>query len=217
MRGFLYMFILLAGMFLLAGRTDYWQGWAFSLFQISVGSAAWVLFHSRADLIAERIKPGPGVKWWDRVFFGLYAPASGAVIAVGALDRGRFGWTGELPAAAYVISYAVMFVGSAAVVWAMWTNNFFSRLVRIQTDRGHFVIRQGPYRYVRHPGYVGGILILPSIALALGSIWALLPAGLSVLLLVGRTYLEDRTLHKELPGYAEYAQKVRFRLLPGLW
>ena len=89
--------------------------------------------------------------------------------------------------------------------------------MRIQTERGHHVVDRGPYAIVRHPGYVGAFLLLAGIALALGSWWALLPAAIAVLLLVLRTVWEDRTLQAELAGYAAYAQKVRFRLIPGVW
>jgi protein-S-isoprenylcysteine O-methyltransferase Ste14 len=99
----------------------------------------------------------------------------------------------------------------------MWVNNWFSSTVRIQMDRDQHVVQDGPYRYVRHPGYVGGILMAVSASLILGSLWALIPASIVVLLLVIRTYLEDTTLQKELPGYADYTKKVRYRLVPGLW
>ncbi|HUV75978.1 MAG TPA: isoprenylcysteine carboxylmethyltransferase family protein [Dehalococcoidales bacterium] len=99
----------------------------------------------------------------------------------------------------------------------MWVNRFFSSVVRIQKDRGQEVVQNGPYHSVRHPGYVGGILMAISTSLVLGSLWALIPAGVIFILLVIRTYLEDTTLQKELTGYADYAKKVRFRLLPGIW
>ncbi|MHC4573972.1 MAG: methyltransferase family protein, partial [Planctomycetota bacterium] len=139
------------------------------------------------------------------------------VYGVACLDGGRFRWTGELPAAFYLVSYGVLALSYAGAFWAMWANKFFSRVVRIQTERGHYVVQDGPYRFVRHPGYLAGSFTLPGMALVLGSVWALIPAGLCIILLIVRTYLEDATLKKELPGYADYAKKVRFRLLPGLW
>ena len=89
--------------------------------------------------------------------------------------------------------------------------------VRIQTERGHHVVDTGPYAIIRHPGYFAACLLFPGIALALGSWWALVPAGFAVLLIVIRTAWEDRTLHAELAGYAAYAKRVRFRLIPGVW
>ena len=100
---------------------------------------------------------------------------------------------------------------------AMAVNNYFSLVVRIQKGRGHTVVTGGPYRTMRHPGYVGGILFQLGTPFLLGTLWALIPAGLAALLLVVRTALEDRTLLNELDGYREYAQQTRCRLLPGVW
>ena len=103
------------------------------------------------------------------------------------------------------------------MTWAESVNKFFEPTVRIQTDRGHRVIDTGPYAIVRHPGYASGYLLFVGMPLALGSLWALIPAILSCLLLVVRTILEDQTLRNELAGYEEYAQRVRYRLIPGVW
>jgi protein-S-isoprenylcysteine O-methyltransferase Ste14 len=99
----------------------------------------------------------------------------------------------------------------------MVSNKFFSTSVRIQMERDHTVASGGPYRYVRHPGYVGYIVSGFAAPLALGSLWALIPAAITLCLLVVRTALEDRTLQDELDGYREYAARVRYRLLPGVW
>jgi protein-S-isoprenylcysteine O-methyltransferase Ste14 len=110
-----------------------------------------------------------------------------------------------------------MFASYGFIMWAMFTNNFFSSKVRIQSDRGQYVVQQGPYKFVRHPGYLGVLFWMPSTALTMGSLWGLIPAALAVLTIIIRTYLEDKTLQKELPGYIEYTQKVRYRLIPGIW
>jgi protein-S-isoprenylcysteine O-methyltransferase Ste14 len=110
-----------------------------------------------------------------------------------------------------------MFFSYSFILWAMWTNRFFSSHVRIQTDRGHYVVTDGPYRFVRHPGYAGAIVWVPATALLLGSLYALIPAAITIVLIIIRTYLEDVTLQKELPGYADYARKTRFRLVPRIW
>jgi protein-S-isoprenylcysteine O-methyltransferase Ste14 len=99
----------------------------------------------------------------------------------------------------------------------MAVNPFLSTVVRIQDDRGHYVVMTGPYRYVRHPMYSAIFIMWPGIALALGSWWALIPAAVIDIIFVIRTALEDRTLQAELPGYAEYAQRTRYRLVPGVW
>jgi protein-S-isoprenylcysteine O-methyltransferase Ste14 len=122
-----------------------------------------------------------------------------------------------MPIALYWIGALVYVLGQAILLWARYTNNFFSSMVRIQIDRGHTVCRTGPYRYVRHPGYVGGILFTATMGVVLGSWWACLPQGFACLLLVWRTWMEDRTLKAELPGYAEYAEETRYRLVPRLW
>ena len=96
-------------------------------------------------------------------------------------------------------------------------NRFFFSTVRIQTDRGHVVCDSGPYRIVRHPGYAGNMLSLPGIVLALGSVWTLIPVAVALIISVIRTVLEDQTLQKELPGYRDYAQRVRYRLFPGIY
>lgn len=216
-RTFVFILLVSALPFILAGRVTYWQGWVFVGSYLSSAVTIFVLFRHKKEVMAERAKPGPGTKWWDKIFFAAYVPASLSIGGVAGLDAGRFGWTGPLPAVVYVISYIVLFLSFSGLAWAMWTNTFFSRVVRIQTDRGHYVVQDGPYRFVRHPGYLACNFSFFSMALVLGSLWALLPAALSGLLIVVRTYLEDITLQNELPGYADYAKKVNYRLLPYIW
>ena len=203
--------------FLPAGRITYWQGWVFCGIIILITVVQLALFLDQTDLVKERMKPGLGVKWWDKIFFALFKPISLAIIVVAALDAGRFGWSTELPTIVYLISYPVFLLSIFILTWGMKTNRFFSSMVRIQTDRGHTVITDGPYRFVRHPGYTGGILMLISIPLILGSLWGLIPAGATTALLLIRTVFEDKTLKNELSGYAEYAKVVRYRLFPGIW
>ena len=119
--------------------------------------------------------------------------------------------------AIYWASVILYLVGQAIFQWARRTNEYFSSVVRIQTDRGQTVCREGPYRYVRHPGYVGGFLFTLTSGLVLGSWPAFVPQLIASLLLIWRTAREDKTLQAELPGYTEYAKETRFRLLPGVW
>ena len=209
--------VCLALLFLLAGRLDYWQGWLFAWVTLFFISAALYIFQNDKDLSKERIKPGPGTKWWDKVFFVFYVPLNAAVLVTASLDTGRFFWSPELPPVVYFSGYLLYITAQITIMWSMRINRFFSSTVRIQRERGQYVIQEGPYRYVRHPGYVGGISLALGMALSLGSLWALIPAGGAVTALVIRTLLEDRTLQKELPGYSEYAQRVKSRLIPGLW
>jgi protein-S-isoprenylcysteine O-methyltransferase Ste14 len=116
-----------------------------------------------------------------------------------------------------VLGAALVLLGDVLFVWAMAVNKFFSRTVRIQTEREHVVVMTGPYRYVRHPGYVGWTILWLGLTLILGSLWAFIPALLAVALIVVRTALEDKTLKKELESYEVYAEWVRYRLLPRVW
>lgn len=200
-----------------AGRWDYRQGWSLALACVAFSVAKLLLFIDKEELCRERMRPGPGMKWWDRIFYCLYMPSFLAVLVVGSLDTGRFGWSPGLHWCWYLAGWAAFVLGGALATWAAWVNTFFSSVVRIQSDRGHHVVHDGPYRYIRHPGYVGGILLAPGASVILGSLWGLIPAGATICLLLVRTYLEDLTLQRELPGYAEYATRTRYRLLPGLW
>src|SRR5262249_25800331 len=131
-------------------------------------------------------------------------------------DDGRFHWF-PLPAWVCVLGYVLLTCGFVGATWATAVNRHFEPTVRIQTDRDHAVVDQGPYAIVRHPGYAFSLPLMMGMALAMGSLWALIPAGFAVLLLIVRTRLEDATLQAEMPGYREYANRVRYRLIPGLW
>ncbi len=169
-----------------------------------------------AELIAERGQPRDNVKRWDRVLTAVaHIPTLGVPVVAG-LDE-RFGWSPQLIPAIHLAGLAFFGLGQGLFSWAMASNKYFSTLVRIQMDRSHTVATSGPYRYVRHPGYTGYIVSFLGASLALGSLWAIIPAGFIACLLVVRTALEDRTLQDELPGYRDYAQRVRYRLLPGIW
>ena len=207
----------IAAVFILAGRINYWQGWVFGgIFAIGFSIVA-AMYADKIGLARERIKPGPGTKWWDKVFYAFYIPLHLAVVIVASLDAGRFLWTARLPAPVYIAGYIAHIFSYFIALWAMGTNRFFSSVVRIQEDRGHEVIQEGPYRFIRHPGYVSGILAGVSTSLVLGSLWALIPGAILIPLFIIRAYLEDNTLKKELSGYAEYTKKVKYRLVPGVW
>ena len=129
----------------------------------------------------------------------------------------RYGWSPRLLPGLQVGALAAAALGNLLSIWATAVNRFYGRFVRIQRERGHVVISDGPYRYIRHPGYVGQIIFSLASALALGSLWALIPGGLFAALLVLRTALEDRTLQEELEGYREYTRRVPDRLIPHVW
>jgi len=138
------------------------------------------------------------------------------MVIVAGLDH-RYNWSSEFPPWLIVIGFILISLGYAFAAWALAENRFFSSVVRIQTDRGHVVCDSGPYLFVRHPGYAGNILALFGIVLALGSEWTLIPATVASIIAVIRTTLEDQTLQEELPGYRDYARRVRYRLIPGIY
>jgi protein-S-isoprenylcysteine O-methyltransferase Ste14 len=192
------------------------KGFFVILFVGTLVVAGLYLWCVNPEVVVARIRFHRGTKRWDRILLCFLLPAVCAVFLVAALDDGRFHW---LPAPWWVrgIGYVLFLVGVGIVTWAEAVNKFFEPTVRIQTDRGHKVIDTGPYAIVRHPGYVGGMLFFVGTALCLGSVWALIPAGLASSLLVLRIRWEDQTLQAELPGYREYAQRVRYKVIPGVW
>jgi protein-S-isoprenylcysteine O-methyltransferase Ste14 len=208
---------LVIALFVPAGRLDYWQGWVYLGLSLVVLLVSTYVLRDDPGLIAERLYPGKGMKAWDKVYFAVSSPLYVVAIFLAGLDAGRGHWTGELPAGVYAFGILIFVLGQALFLWAKRRNSYFSSVVRIQMDRGQKVCRAGPYRYVRHPGYLAGILFGLATPLVLGSAWALIPQALAALLLVGRTALEDRTLKEELPGYEEYARSVTCLLVPRVW
>ncbi len=207
-------------LFCSAGRLAW--GWAWAYLGISVAVIAVngpILLSRDRDLVAERGAgyEREGAKTWDKWLGGVASLLSSfASILVAGLDL-RYGWTPAPGIGVHLAAAAAFLAGYALASWAMLVNPFFSTVVRIQKERGHTVADRGPYTVVRHPGYVGFIVSSLATPLLLGSVWALIPAALATCLMIARTALEDRMLRNELPGYAEYAAKVRFKLVPGVW
>jgi protein-S-isoprenylcysteine O-methyltransferase Ste14 len=200
-----------------AGRMDWWPAWAvIAVWLVCFGMEDLTILRSNPDLAAERLSPPKGAKTWDKAITSILRLTELARYILAGLDH-RYGWTGGFPLAVQIAAPAVCVLCYGLFVWAMASNRFFSQIVRIQTERGHAVSRTGPYRYVRHPGYAGMILFELAISSLPGSGWAILAGGVCAALLILRTALEDRTLQAELPGYAQYARQVRYRLLPGIW
>jgi len=205
--------------FLSAGSLRWVWGWALLLILVAMLAAhPLLLIPINPELLAEREKGmlDEGVKWWDK----WLTTSSGTMMIVSWVIAGldvRWGWTANWPLAAHLVGLLFTALGHALFMWAMTANAFFAEGVRIQTERGHTVAAGGPYRFVRHPGYVGAIVSNVATPLLLGSWWALLPAAVLTALFVLRTALEDRTLQAELPGYTEFTRQTRYRLLPGVW
>jgi protein-S-isoprenylcysteine O-methyltransferase Ste14 len=207
-------------LFLAAGRLDWVWGWVLLAVLAAVLAAhPLILVPINPALLAEREKglTDKAVKAWDRWIAGLAAGLFPIVSWVVAGLAVRFGWTEPAPLACHVGGLVAMVLGFGLFLWAMASNAFFAEGVRVQRERGHTVATGGPYRYVRHPGYTGAILSQVATPFLLGSPWALVPTIASAALYVVRTYLEDKTLREELPGYEEYTRQTRYRLLPGVW
>jgi protein-S-isoprenylcysteine O-methyltransferase Ste14 len=214
----LVLIIFLLGLLLLtAGRLDWLQAWAFSL-----AFGGFLLFYSLWSLrhdpeqLAERNGRKSNVKSWDRVILTLYTILLLALLVLAGLDAGRFRWAPALPAL-QGFGWVALVLAAALVFWTVSVNTFLSRYMRIQDERRQETVTQGPYRIIRHPMYLGVILMMLGLPLALGSTWALIPGASIGVLFIIRTALEDRTLQAELLGYRDYARKVRFRLFPGIW
>ena len=186
--------------------------------------SAGIGFRVRAErrhpgLMAERARlaKAPGVKSWDKLLAPLMGVSLGLpLIIVAGLDH-RFGWSAPLSSWLNVLGLILIATGYGFAGWALAQNRFFSSYVRIQEERGHVVCDTGPYKIVRHPGYAGNILPPFAMALALSSVWTLIPAAGALIITLIRTALEDRALQLELPGYREYARRVRYRLIPGIY
>jgi protein-S-isoprenylcysteine O-methyltransferase Ste14 len=206
-------------LFLSAGRVDWLAAWIFLGILTAVMIAPPLLLASRNPAVLlerERSMWATGVKTWDKritTLAGALMPLSWVVAGLGV----RFDWTPHDPIAVQIIGLGILVLGYGLFLWAMAVNPFFSQGARIQTERSHAVATDGPYRFVRHPGYLGTMLAHLGTPLLLGSLWALIPAVLLAALFARRTDLEDRMLREELPGYPEYARRVRFRLIPGIW
>ena len=211
--------VMMAVFYASAGRTDIPRSWL--LFGVTfvhfVGSTL-ALARYDPELLVQRLTVRrEGSKAWDEVLMRA-GNLTGMLLvpAVAGLDVGRYRWS-SLGVYYALLGLVLMVASSILLNWAMIENPHFEPTVRIQEDRGHRVVSSGPYGFVRHPGYLSGILWMSAIPLIVGSLYAFVPVALYGALMVLRTHLEDRTLHEELAGYPEYAERVRYRLLPGVW
>ena len=216
----LFILVQVASLVLASGRLDWVMAWVYvGVHLAGLVVNALILIPANPELVVDRAQ-SRGKRDLDRVLAGimaLFGPVGICIVA--GLDE-RFGWSAYatgIPPALLIAALAVMVLGSLLTTWAMASNRFFYGTLRIAKDRGHTVAIGGPYRHVRHPGYVGIIAFDLAMPLILGSLWAFVPAALMVCLAIVRTELEDRALQDKLDGYKDYAQRVRYRLLPGVW
>ncbi len=210
--------VICAALFTPAGTMRWPEAWIYILtqFSFSTAMAAW-LKKNDPELLRERLTlVKRSAKDWDKVILGISTVIFIPYILLPGFDAVRCGWS-QVPSLFKIAAFAGMFSSLVIVFWIMRVNTFLSRFSEIQKGRGHRVITEGPYRYIRHPMYAAIIVLIISIPLLLGSLWSLIPGGMMIILIIIRTALEDRMLQAELDGYRSYADNVRYRLLPGLW
>jgi protein-S-isoprenylcysteine O-methyltransferase Ste14 len=198
-----------------AGSLSWPMAWVVIAFYVAYSIGGFLVLP--VDLIVERSRIPADASPEDLAIAGsaflFLLPVSCIVCA---LDR-RFGWSPVIPPMMEFVALAGFVFGYVVSLWAAHSNPFFSAVVRVQRERGHEVVAAGPYAWIRHPGYAGGIVAHVFMPLALGSLWGLLPAALGWMLLAFRIVHEERVLREGLPGYAQYADRVRWRLFPGVW
>ncbi len=218
MQVFLTMGVWLSAVFVSAGRLDWVRGWiCVTVYIVTMVAAGLLVRRANPGLLEARAKwRRKDTKSFDKIFLCIYLPLTIVQPAIAGLDAVRFRWS-SMPFATVYAGIVLFLMAMSLVTLAMMVNPHAETTVRIQSDRNHKVVASAPYRFVRHPMYVGAILMYPATALIFGSLWALAVSGFMAILFVGRTALEDRMLRQELPGYAEYARVTRYRLVPWLW
>ena len=207
-------------LFLCAGDLAWWQGWlvGLAIFASGIGARLWAEYR-HPGLTAARQDPDAmrNAKAWDKVLAPLMGVTMGfPMLIVAGLDH-RYGWSADLPFPLVITGLALVYTGYGFAAWAFAENRFFLSVTREQLDAEHALCDSGPYRLVRHPGYAGNVLAQYGIVLALASPWVLIPATAALVVSVLRIKFEDSALQGELTGYAEYAGRVRYRLIPGLY
>ena len=204
-----------------AGTWNWWEAWVMVGLWLVFGlTIQHYLIHDDPALLSERLKLVPihkDQKTWDKVLMAIFFIAGIALYIVPGFDVVRYGWSEPLPLWMKAIAFVIHLPCFYLLVWIMRENTYLAQVVKIDDERGHQVITTGPYAYVRHPMYTTAIILFFAFPVALGSRYALLLAAFLTLILLVRTYLEDRTLHEELDGYAEYAKQTPYRLIPNIW
>ena len=208
--------IFAALLFIPAGRLNWRIGWMYLALILVYITINWIcLLRWNPKVIERRMRFGKGTKRWDKVWAALYSPVTIAVYAIAGWEA-RDG-VASLPIAVWPLGLVIFILGAGMLTRSMVENPFFEKTVRIQPEQGQRVIDTGPYAIVRHPGYLGFAGWTVAIPFLLLSAWAIVPTILAIVGIAIRTALEDRTLKAELPGYRDYADRVRYRLIPGTW
>lgn len=215
---FLFLIIMATIFFIAAGRLNISRAWIFFAamlvyFLVSII----ILYKFNPELLIHRLKRKADAKSWDKILMrtnnlvGIHI-----LVAVAGVDVGRFRWS-HLGNQSAILGFVLWIIATTLITWTMAVNKHFEPTLRIQKDRDHQVITTGPYKIVRHPGYLGGVLFYIAIPLIIGSVYGLIPGATAILLTIIRTALEDKTLQNELNGYSKYAQRIKYRLFPGVW
>jgi len=210
-------FLFFTIIFISAGKIGYWQGLIYVVIGLVMSELSYTVFRIDSDLLNERAKAGAGSKQWDKTILGLSFLTTISMYILAGLDSGRYQWSPDFPVTLTILGVLLTITGQLIFLIAQKQNKFFSSTVRIQTDRGHVVCETGLYKIVRHPAYLGMIIQSFGFPLLFGSLWSIIPICLSVILILIRTTLEDKTLKNELKGYQEYTYKTRYRIVPYIW
>ncbi len=204
---------------LIPWRWDWWEAWIYTLGNIlGFIISRYLTWRKNPDLLAERSQflQHENPERFDQILAPLLSLAGGLIPITAGLDA-RFGSLVQFSLGLKITAIIFFLAGMVLGSYALIENRFFSGMVRLQEDRGQHVISSGPYRWVRHPGYSGGLLTYIATPFLLGSLWTFIPVGLTFIILFIRTALEDKTLQEKLPGYKAYTKEVRYRLIPGIW
>jgi protein-S-isoprenylcysteine O-methyltransferase Ste14 len=207
-----FVIMLAATLFGTAGCFDIMEFWVYIAIVAAVSALSLTILDD--DLMQERMRPGGRRVGWH------FLPLAIVIFlhwAVAGLDRGHLHLSDEVKPVLEVMALVLFALAWIVFVWAMYVNRFFSSIPRIPSERGHTVISTGPYRFVRHPGYTAALLAAVTSGIALGSWISTFIAPIALALLVWRTIVEDRMLQRDLPGYGDYAARVPYRLVPGIW
>jgi protein-S-isoprenylcysteine O-methyltransferase Ste14 len=210
------MLLVFALLLFLPAGIAWRRGWIFLLvFVVLTAFSCAYLWRANPDIFIARSKVHQGTRAWDKLLLIPILLSFFAIFLVAGLDA-RFGWS-AVPDWLVLIGYILFAASYVLSTWVYAVNKFAEPSVRIQSERGQQVIDTGPYALLRHPLYAFSFFLVVGMALALGSWWALLPVAVGVIVILVRTVLEDRMLQNELDGYKEYASRVRYRLIPGVW
>jgi protein-S-isoprenylcysteine O-methyltransferase Ste14 len=204
---------------LISLRWNWWEAWAYGLLSVLIFVVSRLFVARRhPDLIAERARymQHENAQAWDKRLAPLMGMAGILVLLVAGLDE-LLDWSPSFSLPVKILALVLIVGGYTLSSYALIENRFFSGMVRLQTDRGQKVVSSGPYRWIRHPGYAGALLVYLVTPLFLDSALAYLPTLFTIGLYFIRTALEDRFLQEELEGYRDYAKQVHFRLFPGIW